>query len=62
MATTVTGNTETVTFTIAGVEGAYTILRNGVTLTWPEGNARYFSTRGTARKRISRERTGKFHA
>jgi hypothetical protein len=57
-----TTTTETVTFTIAGVEGAYTILRNGVTLTWPSGYPRYFSTRGTARKRISRERSGQFHA
>jgi hypothetical protein len=41
--------------------GSYFIERNGYVLTNSRGWTRYFRTRNSARKRISRERRGDFH-
>jgi hypothetical protein len=41
--------------------GNFYIQRNGFTLTSSRGWTRYFRTRNSARKRISRERRGDFH-
>ena len=41
--------------------GAWNVLVNGEVLTDSTGMPRTFNTRATARKRISRERSGNFH-
>lgn len=58
---TVTDN-RTAMYTINAAGGYFYITRNGVYLTNKFGNARTFITRNAARKRISRERRGNFHA
>jgi len=49
-------------FEIVEENGLFYVTRNGMFLTNRYGRARSFITRNTARKRISRERRGDFHA
>lgn len=42
--------------------GGFVVLRNGFELRDADGWARIFRTRNSARKRISRERRGNYHA
>lgn len=57
--TTVTG---TAYFQIVTNGGYFYVVRDGVYLTDRNGRVRTFITRNAARKRISRERSGNFHA
>jgi hypothetical protein len=62
-----TGTIETTTrasstYEIRTLGTSFYVVRNGVPLTHTgTQHIRYYSSRGAARKRISRERTGKFH-
>jgi hypothetical protein len=63
--TPVTGTTNTAAtdkYDIFEVGGYFYVARNGVYLRDRNNQARTFITRNAARKRISRERRGNFHA
>ena len=54
--------TTTPTYGIVVNAGLFYVTRNGTYLTDKNGVARAFASRNAARKRISRERRGSFHA
>jgi hypothetical protein len=58
-----TNTLETVTdrYEIRGYPGNYYILKDGLTLFDEQNQIRFFKTRNSARKRVSRERSGNFH-